>query len=902
MLETRNLTKIYRPKKGVPVKAINNLSIKFADTGMVFLLGKSGSGKSTLLNLLGGLDRYNSGEIIIKGVSSKRFKQTHFDSYRNTYVGFIFQEYNILEDFTVGANIALAIELQGRKASNNEINQILKDVDLEGFGHRRPNELSGGQKQRVAIARALVKNPKIIMADEPTGALDSETGKQVLETLKKLSKEKLVIVVSHDRDFASKYADRIVELADGSIISDTTVVEDANENLENSGISFSGNTAQISKDYRLTEADRIAINNYLDSLEQGGELLFTETVSSTKLVATNQDEIVSKDTTPFKLIKSKLALRHAFKIGASGLKHKKIRLAFTIILSCVAFTLFGLSDTFGAYNHINACTESIIDSGIKYAAISKEVLYDEEYDIWDTAYLTEADLYKVSSETGIALKPVVSPLYDINFLEHIANQEEFYGKTYYNIYSESFSGAVEINQNELKDMGFKVVAGKMPEKGKNQVAISAYIAETFKKYGFAPNGNFENSPKLEINSYSDLIGLTLKLECGSYQIAAVIDTNFNLSRYNLLSQINENSPTEEILVATALYSELAYEQAYSYAGLLMLPQGDLQAFSARVNTFVSEKHQDILLENENYFIDPFFFTTLNKVDPAQIIWISGEKTTLANNEVIVSQDLLEAQEYYDENGNFIGFNFANLTNETFTLSNYAYMSGETETVEGFKIVGVYNTETAGISTNSIAILSNSNFNKFINQDGDYSLLIGQMPKDSAAVKSLVSYCYAQNSNIQYPLNNPVSFELDALNTALKIIGKIFLWIGVFFALFAAVLLSNFIATSISYKKQEIGILRAIGSRSNDVFRIFFAESFIIALINFVLSSCGVFAITTIINLVIRNNMGLLITVLNFGIRQVALIFIISVLAAFIASFLPVKKIASKRPIDAIKNR
>ena len=211
MLETRNLSKKYKPKKGVAVEALKAVSLKFPEKGMVFLLGKSGSGKSTLLNLLGGLDKYDGGEIIINGVSSKDFKQKHFDSYRNTYLGFIFQEYNILEEFSVGANIAMAIELQGRKASDEEINKILDEVDLTGYGNRKPNELSGGQKQRVAIARALVKNPKIIMADEPTGALDSATGRQVLDTLRKLSKDKLVIVVSHDREFAYKYADRIIE-------------------------------------------------------------------------------------------------------------------------------------------------------------------------------------------------------------------------------------------------------------------------------------------------------------------------------------------------------------------------------------------------------------------------------------------------------------------------------------------------------------------------------------------------------------------------------------------------------------------------------------------------------------------------------------------------------------------
>ena len=200
MLEVKGLCKQYRPKKGVAVQALKDINIRFPETGMVFLLGRSGSGKSTLLNLLGGLDRYDSGEILLDGESTKKFSQADFDSYRNACLGFVFQEYNVLPEFNVAVNIALALELQGKTAEQEEIDRILKEVDLVGYGARRPNELSGGQLQRVAIARALVKNPKIILADEPTGALDSVTGRQIFETLKKLSETKLVIIVSHDRE------------------------------------------------------------------------------------------------------------------------------------------------------------------------------------------------------------------------------------------------------------------------------------------------------------------------------------------------------------------------------------------------------------------------------------------------------------------------------------------------------------------------------------------------------------------------------------------------------------------------------------------------------------------------------------------------------------------------------
>ena len=170
MLEIKNIVKIYRSKTGEEVRALDGVSIQFPESGMVFLLGKSGSGKSTLLNVIGGLDSYDSGEFSIMGKSSKDFVGSDFDAYRNTFIGFIFQEYNVLDDFTVGANIGLALELQGKKATEEKIGEILDSVDLLNYAQRKPNELSGGQKQRVAIARALVKEPQIIMADEPTGA------------------------------------------------------------------------------------------------------------------------------------------------------------------------------------------------------------------------------------------------------------------------------------------------------------------------------------------------------------------------------------------------------------------------------------------------------------------------------------------------------------------------------------------------------------------------------------------------------------------------------------------------------------------------------------------------------------------------------------------------------------
>ncbi len=220
MIELKNISKTYKSKKSTNTVALKDISIKFPDKGLVFILGKSGSGKSTLLNIIGGLDKCDNGEVIINGKSTKEFKEKDFDAYRNTYMGFVFQEYNLLENYSVEKNIKLALELQHKKATSEEIQNVLKQVDLDDISKRKINELSGGQKQRVAIARAIIKNPEIILADEPTGNLDSQTSTQIWQILKKLSKTKLVIVVSHDSESATKYASRIIRIQDGEIVSD----------------------------------------------------------------------------------------------------------------------------------------------------------------------------------------------------------------------------------------------------------------------------------------------------------------------------------------------------------------------------------------------------------------------------------------------------------------------------------------------------------------------------------------------------------------------------------------------------------------------------------------------------------------------------------------------------------
>ena len=222
MLELKHITKIYNSGEEEN-RVLNDVSIRFGEHEFVSILGASGSGKTTLLNIIGGLDSYDEGDMIVDGTSTKSFKDKDWDSYRNGTIGFIFQNYQLISHLSVLENVKIALSISGlsNKESQERAVVALKDVGLEQHIHKKPNQLSGGQMQRVAIARALVTNPKIILADEPTGALDGSTSIQIMELIKKISQGKLVIMVTHNPELAEKCSSRIVRLSDGKIIEDT---------------------------------------------------------------------------------------------------------------------------------------------------------------------------------------------------------------------------------------------------------------------------------------------------------------------------------------------------------------------------------------------------------------------------------------------------------------------------------------------------------------------------------------------------------------------------------------------------------------------------------------------------------------------------------------------------------
>ncbi len=223
MLTLKNIKKIYKSGNLIS-EVLHDVNLNFEKNEFVTILGPSGSGKTTLLNIIGGLDCYTKGDLIINGKSTKRFTNENWDSYRNSCVGFIFQDYNLIEHISVYKNVELSLTLSGIKNKKKLVLDALNKVGLEKHMHKKPHELSGGQMQRVAIARALVNDPDIILADEPTGALDSKTSIQIMKIIKEISKNKLVIMVSHNEKLARKYSSRIIKIKDGIVTSDSNVV------------------------------------------------------------------------------------------------------------------------------------------------------------------------------------------------------------------------------------------------------------------------------------------------------------------------------------------------------------------------------------------------------------------------------------------------------------------------------------------------------------------------------------------------------------------------------------------------------------------------------------------------------------------------------------------------------
>lgn len=980
MLEVKDLKKVYKTKNGVDVNALDGVSLCFPETGMVFLLGKSGSGKSTLLNVCGGLDSPTSGEIIVKGRSSAQFTQSDFDSYRNTFIGFIFQEYNILNEFSVEDNIALALELQGKPKDPAAVAAILDEVDLAGFAKRKPNTLSGGQKQRIAIARALIKAPEIIMADEPTGALDSNTGKQVFDTLKKLSKTKLVIVVSHDRDFAEQYGDRIIELMDGKVLSDVSKTKEQ-QAIISDNVTSVDDILLCKCGSDLTDADFEKIKTFLKKAPQdiiiaGNErdIKRFKTVSritedGSKEVFRKTEKIGTKNYSPedSRFIRSKLPMRHAIKIGVSSLGSKPFRLAFTALLCTVAFVLFGLLSTLNFYNSHDTFVQTLHDGAVSVMQVSKnyktEVTWfvggkeDYSYESYSDTAFTDDDLKKITETLGADAFGGVSFFNSFNLRQ---NDSSYY------------SGAVGTiatlpENNTLRQK----ITGAYPQ-AKNEIAISSYLADVF----VACKVYDSNGATMELSSRDDLIGKKVLLSNYTYKITGIIDSGEIPEEYSVLK---ENAIENQTLTYsyTTYLSDALHQMVFVSPDRLLEIAGERDDYKEGIHNYTNVVAT--LKQNGEYKFPEYpnaNYLTADSIKNKKTYAITAFKSVPEKKETIVSsalfaelvsnayytlaenanEDYLLADRYYatanianqirdggahienpeTKKHELVKFTQKELNDKILSLiadvkrdkinlttgfklfdQDNNSVIGEIDTVN---IIGVYVNDREKHNTNSL-IVSDELFNTLWEQQkkviDNYSMVESKYIEPANAVynRIVIPFEYSAESAEEYwdlysnkgwaeddsktVLTGVFVNTLKMIDETVYALRKIFFYVGLVMAVFAALLLSNFISASITQKKREIGILRAVGARSADVFKIFFSESFVIGAVCVALSSIASILLCGALNTTLARELGASLFV--FGAASFLVLVAIALVTIVAATFIPVNNAAKKKPVDSIRS-
>jgi ABC-type lipoprotein export system ATPase subunit/ABC-type lipoprotein release transport system permease subunit len=1034
MIEVRNLTKIYKPKKSTPVTALNNISFDLGETGFIFILGKSGCGKSTLLNVLGGLDGYDSGDIIIDGISSNNFKQSEFAGYRNSSVGFVFQEYNLLSDFSVGANIAIALELQGKEASSDNIEALLSKVDLKGYLDRKPKELSSGEKQRIAIARALIKNPRIILADEPTGALDSNTGNQVLSVLQELSKTKLVVVVTHDSVAAEKYADRIISMSDGKIISDVQKIPNLHE-VENKKISPDESKNSINEQVSII-------------LEPNSQNLNTSNQKSQAKYKFQR----KNESKKLNVVKSRLKTNRALTIGLSSLVHRKIALSIILLLSAVAFALFGLFFVFNMFDGQKVLKESLLKTN-DYELIIQSNQKEKYYDGYRYShdFITEYDAKNIEEKMGV--KGIYLSSFNDYWNYNYGNFSDI--TKIENIRANRVYSYVIVDENKLENIGYQLVAGAYPL-NHDEIAISEYVFRNYQIAGYAYKGE-----ECVVHSFDDLIGKKLYFDNKhTFTVCGIIDTNQNLERFNeidkkkereklllqeKLSYIAENTALTSFFVSKSFveqqFGSIDFENRLNIKRELTLPilkTGMIQCvnvFSSHTDesfyeTYIrgivgssieSLKEDEIIIdkfmalhlyciktynffdftkgeyeksinknestvaeidyvslsklstsdlynalkteelslgkkkfkivgviESEEPYLGDDFFKVISKSEYLGLInslyWTHAyEKRDVFNGQVYIKNaytvfDINNITEADKEKICFIdGVNFNNMLEDDIILNKrlgaqlYADLSGEVSSFEINEYLLLYKElptdEMLKALSGRVSIINKSSEKRIegarivgiINDDKDeekfiylnleeklqfYYLPISNIliknPKTEDGISDLMAFeksDYGNYGTIIF-IAPPFKLSLEGSAEVIEMYSGVLIYVAVGMALFAIILLMFYIFSSINSKKQDIGILRSLGARNNDLFKVFTTESIVFSVLSSILATLFVWGLMVFANKEIQR-MGEEIIFFKFGL-EVLVIFAVSLVSALISSFIPMLKMASKKPAENIR--
>ena len=867
MIQISNLTKVYKSKKKNNHKALDNINLTLPNSGLVFIIGKSGSGKSTLLNLLGGLDNTTSGNVVVDGNDITNFNENELSNYRNNHIGFIFQDYHLLDELTVYKNIVLSLNLN-KINDNGLVLKALEKVGLSGYENRYPTELSGGERQRVAIARAIVKKPFVILADEPTGNLDNETGTQIVDLLKELSKECLILIVSHNTIDTYKYADRIIKLSYGKIISDESRNPDYLDN-----VTYVDDVMYYPMDQTLTNED---INNFNQKVEQNK--IKKVIGQSNKYINTSTNDNQERN---IKIDKKNLSIKNMFKLCLTFLKSKVFRITASSFMIAVIIVILALSQTIITFDSDEIISREMNKYNQNSLLVDKQMTDDQKsnsggnYNVCidegdikafkDVGY--EGDIYEVLS-------------YSVPIASSTNGAGMIYNYFQNGIYINETFGTLIVNEEFLNkkfgDFEYKVKLDKFHPLG---VVITDYIADSI----LAINEKYIGK------SYEDILGPYgyKNFTTDRIIINGIIETGYK-ERYKnvfmdfLSGKVDKISDLYKYEEFSKFNSELYDSLGYSYS---LNPN--------LLNDYVSNKDIDIVWHYKLVF-DGNEFVITNGQMPYFIHY--KYNFDLKENEIVMN---------IDKYNRIFNTNYTKDTINTFiphkvNLSQYYFYDYNNEN-------SLFNEEVyiKAISDKFIctAIISDDLLEVFTN---NVIMKTGLYFDGIDGISNVI--------NLANELNyKPTTYILEGVHTMTKAV-DVFIPI---FELVAIVLCAGIIFIMISFstkmvkdKMHDIGILKALGCKNNTIGIVFGLQLLLIAIFTILLSTVGYFFFIDLANDVLIESLKILapthivldLDFLTFKMDIVGINSLLVMVLTIISFVIPMLKIYRIKPVKIIKTK
>ena len=863
MLKLENITKEYLSGAS-KVEALKGINIEFRKSEFVSILGPSGCGKTTLLNIIGGLDRYTSGDLSVNGKSTKEFKDRDWDSYRNHSVGFVFQNYNLIPHQTVLSNVELALTLSGVSKSKRREKAIkaLESVGLKDQMDKKPNQMSGGQMQRVAIARALVNDPEIILADEPTGALDTKTSVQIMEILKSISKDKLIIMVTHNPELAEKYSSRIIKVLDGKVIDDSNPYkkeEDENE------LTDDRKTKKTSMSFFT--ALNLSLNNLMT---KKGRTFLTSFAGSIGIIG--------------------IALILAISTGVQNYINKveeDTLSSYPIIIEEQTIDMSSLMETMMGETSNDT---SNYEEGRIYSS-----------DIMDDMISTLSN--KVTNNNLKELKKYLAE--DNNPIRNYTNAIDYSYDLRINLYKEDYTdGIVKVNPSTVMNaMGM----GDMIEAHNNSSMSSMMMTNT--------------DVWIEMLDNEELLHSQYNLLSGNWpknynEVVLVVDEDNQVSDYTLYSLgIKNQDELEKKFKAMQKGEKVeeAEQTSYAYEDLVGL------SFKLILNSDYYVKENGLWInKSEN---DDYMKQKIDEAESIKLVGIIKKKPETVAVAVTEGIGYTKALEEYVINRS----NEAEIVKEQKENPDINVFSGLDFPKEDEKQSFDYNSLSleqkqamASLSAEELAEMMetytenmNSSYEKNLEKLGAIDLnnptSISIYPKDFASkdgiTKEIENYNQKQRDDgkeenvINY--TDMVGIMMKSVNQIIDIISYVLIAFVAISLIVSSIMIGIITYISVLERTKEIGILRSIGASKKDISRVFNAETFIVGLISGLLGIGITILFTIPINAVILGLTGVSVRAMVPAVAGIILV-VISMLLTMTAGLIPSKMASKKDPVEALR--